>query len=381
MNRRHTARGQILPLWIVAVLTTLALTYMIINYGNTLRWQMRAQNAADAAAQALMAIQTEHFNEITAMLYASNVEEFRARLLLDGLLNALNGAGGCSSGNPTPKQTGETAFSTGTGSCDQVFANLMPYYEESVQRYTNDLFQLNDVAVLTTYAQWKSDSISMLTHLDSATRCNNTATTVVIPDAGDCAFQYTLNGIAYRTGLNAVALDAYTTFLPTQGMVMHPNTETQNAQLFDPGMIDVVTCAKVPPVFPLFASLHAKTHYVMGRAGATAVMSTVEWFQPGALVDPARGTSIVFQPYENYTPADAPPLAYDWYGVLFGGGNWSLATFADPYTAGKTDSTYSASANGNEFDADEGWWSAMPYDPRLVVPGAAAPTATADCPA
>jgi hypothetical protein len=35
----------------------------------------------------------------------------------------------------------------------------------------------------------------------------------------------------------------------------------------------------------------------------------------------------------------------------------------------------------NEFDAYAGWWTAIPYDPRLVVPGATPPTVAADCPA
>jgi hypothetical protein len=349
---------------------------MIVNYGNTLRWQMRAQNAADAAAQAVMAIQTQHFNEITTLLYTSNVEEYRARLLLDGMLNALNGGGGCGGLPSSQKAAAQPSFSNSTvaGSCSQVFKNLLPYYEESVQRYTTDLFQLNDVAVLTTYTKWKSDSAAMLAHLDSSTHCNSTATTVVLPDAGDCAFQYTLNGIAYRSGLSTDAADAY------QFSVHASYPETENAQFFDPGMVDIVTCAKVPPIFPLFGALHAKTHYAIGRAGATGVIAEEDWFQPGTLVDPARGTSIVFQPKENYTPADAT-LAYDWYGVSFGGTPWSVATTPDPYHAGQIDYRYVENATSDGLDAFASWWGAMPYDPRLVVPTAAPPTTATVCPA
>jgi len=374
VSRLHAERGQILPLWIIALLSTLTFTYLIINYGNTLRWQMRAQNAADAAAQAVMAIQTEHFNEITALLYASNVEEYRARLLLDGMLNALDGAGGCSGQPGTQKASGQALFLTGAGTCDQVFSDLMPYYEESVQRYTNDLFQLNNVATLTTYSNWKSDATAMLAHLDSSTNCNTTTTTAVAADGGDCAFKYTLNGIAYRTGLSTDAADAY------KFSVHASYPETENAQFFDPGMVDIVTCAKIPPIIGVFAALNPKTHYVIGRAGATGVITEEDWLQPGTLIDPARGSSTVFQPKENYTSADST-LGYDWYGVSFGGTAWTVDTTPDPYHAGQTDYSYSQNSAGNGLDVFASWWGAMPYDPRLVVPTAAAPTTATVCPA
>jgi Flp pilus assembly protein TadG len=190
---RPAARGQILPVWIVAILTILILTFMALNYGNTLRWQMRAQNAADAAAQAVMAIQTQHFNELTAALYASNVEEYRIRALQDGMLNALNGAGGCTGAPPTPKAKAQALFTTGTGTCDQVFNTLLPYYEEAVVRYGADVAELNNVATLATFSNWSADSASMLAHISSSSHCNTVSTTTVINDGGDCQFQYTLN--------------------------------------------------------------------------------------------------------------------------------------------------------------------------------------------
>jgi hypothetical protein len=359
-------------MWIAAVLSAFAFMFMIVNYGNTLRWQMRAQNAADAAAQAVMAIQTQHFNEITAMLYASNVEEFRIRLLLDGMLNALNGGGGCGSLPASQKASGQPLFGTGTNSCDQVFANLLPYYEESVQRYTNDLYQLNNVATLTTFTNWQSDSAAMVAHLDSSTNCNTTTTTTVVNDGGDCAFKYTLNGIATRGNLSTDAADAY------KFSVHASLPEDENANLFDPGMVDIVTCAKVPPIIALFGALNAKPHYVIGRAGATGVITEEDWFQPGTLVDPVRG-SIAFQPNENYTPADST-LGYDWYGVSFGGTAWSTVAVPDPYHSGVLDYSYSENSAGPGLDVFASWWGAMPYDPRLVVPAAAAPTAATVCP-
>jgi hypothetical protein len=328
-----------------------------------------------------MAIQTQHFNEMTAILYASNVEEFRGRLLLDGMLNSLNGAGGCTGWPTTAVAKAQAKFGTGTGTCDQVFAQLLPAFEESVTRYGNDIQLLNNVAVLTTYTNWKADSASMMTHLDSSTHCNTITTTTVVTDGGDCVFQYTLNGVAYRTGLNALSADAYNVVFPALGDTLADNSETENSNLFDPGMVDVVVCAKVPPIIPLFGALQAKTHYVIGRAGATAVLTENDWLQPGALLDPARSGSILFQPYENYTSADAPAtgLAYDWYGVEFGGNAWFTGTSTT--AGGVTYPDFGSNEGANELDAYAGWWSSIPYDPRLVIPGAVAPVAATVCPA
>ncbi len=378
MTARAAERGQVLPLWIAAILSTFTLMFLSVNYGNTLRWQMRAQNAADAAAQAVMAIQTQHFNEMSAILYASNVEEFRTRLLLDGMLNALNGAGGCTGYPLTPKATGQLRFDTGPGSCDQVFADLLPEFEKSVTRYGNDIQLLNNVATQTTYAEWASDSASLITHLGSAAHCNTISTMTVATDGGDCQFQYTLNGIASRGGLNAVDADAFNIWLPTMGLILPDDAETENAALFDPGMVDIVVCAKVPPLIPAFGALQAKTHYVMGRAGATAVLIENDWLQPGMINDPARSGTVAFQPVEHYTSADSA-LGYDWYGVEFGGTAWSTGKYTN--TQNQTFPVYYSNATENELDAYAGWWSSIPYDPRLVIHDAPAPAPAADCPA
>jgi hypothetical protein len=365
-TRRRGERGQILPLWGAATVTTFTLMFLLINYGNTVRYQIRAQNAADAAAQALMAVQTQRFNELTAALYTSNVEEFRTRLLLDGMLQTLNGAAGCG-GQPA---TGRD-FATGTGTCPQTYNQLLFPYIQSVNRYTADVSRVNDIATQATYTNWSHDMSNMLTHLSSANVCNTIGSTAatVHADGGDCAFQYSLNGSGVRTGLNAVSSDAYIVFVPTQGFTLSNNAENENAQLFDPGMVDVVVCTKVQPLIPVFAALNAKPHYVIGRAGATAVLVENDWLQPGALQDQARSPATLFQPPEVYSTTDQPTsstLPYDWYGVLFGGNSWVIAGFPDPKIAGKTDYGYESYPVINDMSAYAGWWNAIPYDPRKV---------------
>jgi hypothetical protein len=205
VSRPHSSRGQILPVWIVAILTILILTFMAINYGNTLRWQMRAQNAADAAAQAVMAIQTQHFNELSAALYATNVEEFRIRCYCKTACSTRSTERAAAPARPpSPKAKGQALFLTGSGTCDQVFNTLLPYYEEAVVRYGADVAQLNNVATLTTLA------IGVPTvRVCSPTSAHPPIATpfrrrAVVSDGGDCQFQYKLNGIGYRRGLNAL---------------------------------------------------------------------------------------------------------------------------------------------------------------------------------
>jgi hypothetical protein len=325
-----------------------------------------------------MAIQTQRFNELTASLYAANVEEFRIRLLLDGMLNALNGAGGCTvSGSParTP-----ITFSGGSTSCDQTFNEMLPYYIQAVNRYTKDVQQVNDVATAATYANWTSDVTNLLSHLSASTHCNDVTSKSPSADGGDCKFQYTLVGYKNRTGLNAVKSDAYIVFVPTQGFTLADNSETESVN-FEPGMVDVVTCAKVPPLIPSFGVLSANTHYVFGRAGATAVLTEEDWLQPGALNDPARGNNpaVAFQPVETYSAADNG-FGYDWYGVNFGGNAWAIGSFQ--YN-GQTKYGYTSTPKINDLSVYDGWWNAIPYDPRNLYTGGTAPTidVAKDCPA
>ena len=72
-----------------------ALMFGALNYGNTLRWNIRAQSAADSAAQGLLTIQTQRWNAMNEALYAANVEEFRLRSILNSLLLSMNDSGPC----------------------------------------------------------------------------------------------------------------------------------------------------------------------------------------------------------------------------------------------------------------------------------------------
>jgi len=48
-----------------------------------------------------------------------------------------------------------------------------------------------------------------------------------VSDGGDCQFEYKLNGIGYRRGLNALEADAYNVVFPALGDTLANNTETR----------------------------------------------------------------------------------------------------------------------------------------------------------
>jgi hypothetical protein len=368
---QHHARGQVLPIWILAGITAITLIFLGLNYANTVRWQIRAQNAADSAASTLISIQTQRYNEAEIMLYAADVEEIRLRHLLDGMLLALSGSAGCT-GMPSRYATLPMSFTaTGGTTCEKVYSDLRIPYLQSVNRYTNDVSLLNSIAYYTTYSNWVSDSSVVLGQISSAANCNQANAHTPNYGGGDCAMKYHLNGTNYRSATTGYPMqpfkfDANTLFLPDQGQALNAWTGPVDSESinFAPPMVDVVTCAAVPPLIPSFGIFSYPTYYAIGRAGATAVPVTGDWTQPGGLIDPVRST-IPFQPYENYTAADAGQ-SLDYYGMNYN--NWTFQTVTYTPPTGPAFQGYSAdSAPNYTFNSMWlAWWGVLPIDPRGV---------------
>jgi hypothetical protein len=373
--RLHGERGQALPLWIVAIITAFTMMFLGLNYANTIRWQIRAQNAADSAAAALMSVQTQRFNEESAMMYASAIEEMRLRHLLDGIALSLSGSGGCTM--PAADNIYATPLplhfaGSGTGSCEQTYSDLRIPFLRSVNRYTTDIGLLNSISTYATYANWTSDAAVVLTKLSNAATCNQAGTATPNVAGGDCAMKYKLNGTNYRSAatgypIQPVRFDANTIFLPGQGQLENAwtggtDTESKN---FAPGMVDVVTCVKVPPLIPSFGGFAFPSYYAIGRAGATAAPVTSDWMQPGGINDPARSGNTPFQPYEQYTAADATQ-ALDYYGMNFN--QWTFASVTYTPATGPPFQGYSTdSASNYTFNMVwMPWWGVVPIDPRGV---------------
>jgi hypothetical protein len=356
---RHS-RGQVIPLWIVAILSTFVLMFMALNYGNTIRWQVRAQTAADAAVQALTSIQTQRFNMMTETLYSLNIEEFRLRRLLDATLITANNSGGCNYNN-------ENAY------CATDYALLTAAFVRSVSRYTYDAQVLNNVTSYSTYVNWQNDATALLHHIQA--NCNQPTTGFNPPTygaGGDCAFQYTMlpitgstlrgtnTGTGYQSPLNPVEFDSEVQCIPSFGRVCDANEVNSENQDFQPVQVEVLACAVIPPIIPAFGALQTQPYYAIGRAAATSVMVEEDWFQPGALYDNVRTGNTPFQITEGYGAAvpPAPPTSggppYNWYDVNYGGnGAVANATFG-----GFSESFYT-----DEMSVRLGWWNSVPMQP------------------
>jgi Putative Flp pilus-assembly TadE/G-like len=352
------SRGQVIPLWIVAILSTFVLMFMALNYGNTIRWQVRAQTAADAAVQALTSIQTQRFNMMTETLYSLNIEEFRLRRLLDATLMTANLSGGCN-------YSGLSTY------CSADYALLTAAFVRSASRYTYDAQVLNNVTSYSTYANWQNDAQALLHHIQST--CNQPAIGS-LPETnlagGDCAFQYTMlpitgstlrgtsAGTGYQTPLNPVEFDVNEQCIPSFGRVCDANEVNSQNVDFNPVQVEVLACAVIPPIIPAFGALQTQPYYAVGRAAATSVMVEEDWFQPGALYDISRAGFTHFQFEETYgtsvPPSGTSGMPYDWYGVDYGGnGAVASATFG-----GFAQSVYT-----DEMSVRLGWWNSVPMKP------------------
>lgn len=373
MTHSSRERGQVLPLWVASVVLMFGLAFMVLNYGNQIRWQIRAQNAADSAASAAMSIQAERFNVTMESLYALNVEDFRMRRLLDGLLLAITQSGGC-----TVNSSNYADVSFGT--CGYVYAKLHDPYIRSFSRFTADLQGLQHVNGTDSFAHWVSDSSVVLNHLQA--NCNKPGTSVSSyhADGGDCSFNYSIapNGIKGRTGVHQTNEDAESILVPSLGRTA-PILDDSQGTLWTPGEIDVVACAVIPPIVPNFGPFKFAPVYAVGRGAATDLMVEEDWFQPGSLIDPLRFANPVsafkyFQPIEDYVdnvanhdftsgcttfPANGTTCIQDtghpdWYNVNYGGAASTASTVGNYFTA---------PLYGPEMSVRTGWWGVTSIKP------------------
>lgn len=112
----HAARGQTLPVWTLGIAAMLALLFFTVNYANMIRWQIRAQNAADSAASAGIATDANMDNQADMMIYAAAVDEMRMRYLLQAMLNTVYVPSSCAPACNAALAKLETAYNTAAGS-------------------------------------------------------------------------------------------------------------------------------------------------------------------------------------------------------------------------------------------------------------------------
>jgi hypothetical protein len=407
---RVESRGQTLPLWAVAILSSLVLMFFAINYGNVLRWQIRAQNNADSAASTFVALQAETWNQVTALLYASDVEEFRIRKQMDNLYNIIHNSGGCypalDGGNPG----GDTFDSPGGagGSCEHAWAVLVPYLRNAVSRYTSDVTVLQSViqnssfTELYDYNDTGSDAYKLLQALNSRTHCMSPAAAGSFsPNSGDCSFTYNIVGVKKRGGLLAASHDAWHTQIPNPGYQKllqaqcgagfgatgkpptipsscsanapaddgsadhdYNNASSSNPyfndEYFAPAQVEVTACAIVKPIIPSLPGFSAPTYYAIGRAAATSVMVAQDWLQPGVYsrqYNPS-GTTTKYQdlePYESFIDGQTYG-SMQWYNLSYG----ALDYWAFP---SNNYFSWGSGLSENDFEGAAAWWAPIPIAP------------------
>jgi Flp pilus assembly protein TadG len=356
----HTQRGQTIPVWAFGTLTLIALLAFAVNYGNALYWQLRAQNAADSVAQGLLSIQATRWNAMIADLHAATVEEYRLRYLARDIAVM-------SSYNPSiaTDYNAETEDCTAHGTCTQMYSDLVAQFIAASNRYYNDVQMMQPLS--TSLANTSADIATSLGTL--AGSCSSSSPVV------DCGFDYELVGGA-ATARTANIEDVYSdccgntvgggTTLPGQF----------NSALY-PLQLEVVACANVKSLFPSALTwVQSPTFTAIGRAGATNIMATQEFFELGAIDNPVTGNP--FQPAEfpenndngPVNPADNDPYLR----IDYGGNNVNK-----PYGNTGNPATVTNPAGGayvgvianQAVNVYTGWWTAIaepPYNGSISVP-------------
>lgn len=223
MLNSHGQRGQTLPFWLVTVVILLALFFFGTNYMTNLGWQIRAQNAADAQASALLSTRTNVLNQESLLLYSGAVTEYRLRYLDQAMLNAINGHG-CSA-----------------GACATQYASLRAQYTNALTGFQSIYQLLQRANNFTEGGQFNTDTSALMKALQSGIS-GDPAFKLTVIDCSDCG--------KGKKGSNN-------------------------------GTVDLATCKIITPVAAgLFPSLGSWTFRAVGRAAAQSVLLPVQGSAP-----------------------------------------------------------------------------------------------------
>jgi hypothetical protein len=334
--RRTGERGQLLPVWALGVVTLLAMSLFIANYANVVRWQVRAQNAADAAAGASMSPIADGWNEIELQLYASTIEEMRIRYLNQALLNTL-AQQGC----------------TSTANCTADYNALVPQLDTAVQNYdTNTLFVQNLGSMV-------NDRFLDPSNGAFETISGGTPAISGWPDDTTCDKIQGGNGYNVYTG----AWQGPPSVQPTPGPG-HPGWSptgctSQSDSAFSytpvdvdsgdigfgtPNLAEVVSCKNVPVLGAKLLGLGNSASFKAVAVSAFTVSPLSEPFQPGVTIN--GSTTKPYQPPENYAPDHNSYFTVDYSGLTVNV-NFYLPVPTPAYKTFNpfsTDSTYPFSA-------------------------------------
>lgn len=276
----ESQRGQTMPFWIVGVLVVLTMLFFLANYVNTVAWQVRAQNAADAASSTSLSIQANLWNEETLVLYSAALDEYRIRYLNQALLNTIEGVG-CAS------------------SCDADYQSLLSELNSAVSGYDGDVQMMAQANNFTEGGQQTDERKAQgLIGTDCST-----------PSDYTCQFKIT-------------AIDAGSTAGGGGGKGKNATPTTQ---------AEYVACKTISYFGPALLKLGSTTTYnVVGRGAAAVLPANTENFNPGTAINPMTG--MPFQPTEQWATAYSGPAFDVNFTGLTATLNWYTAATVRPYS-------------------------------------------------
>jgi hypothetical protein len=339
---RESERGQTFPIWISSIVAALVLLWFTLDYANTIKWQVRAQNAADAAAASLLSAQTTRFNQMEMTLYSLALDEWRIRNLIDSMNMTVTGAGGCQTQAPTYTNGIYNPLSA----CAVAYGTLRTAFVEALARYTYETQMLQTIQQNATFAKESTEIQNVINAQNGGTLCG-------APNGWDCAFTYTLVPAAtLQSRAQVWTVDQYYQDVGGSfyGFIEWENgTQAVINPNFLPARLEIVACAKITPPISNFFQLHAQPFTAVGRAGATAVAATQEWIEPGSFTFPAADPKYPGQPIQ---PSETYGISYpNSYSTVFTGNTYSVQ------------SDYEGVIKVAEFSAMLTWWTPLPFPP------------------
>ena len=343
--RRRGERGQLLPVWALGVVTTLALLLFVVNYANIVRWQIRAQNAADAAAGASTAPLADGWNEIELELYGATIDELRIRYLNQAILNTLNSNLGTTvCPNPTACTNDYnnlvTELNLAVGQYDATENFLVNIGSMVNDRYldpSNGAYETVTGGAVPNITGWQDDTTCTkiqgspgYSHQDGSYSGSGSQPT---PGPGHPGWSST--GCASQTD---------TAFLYTP-----MDIDGTNIGYGAPGIGEVVSCRDVPLIQPKLFGLSTGANFRAVGVSAFTISPILSIFQPGVSVNPATGN--VYQPVEkNATSADQSTYTNVDFSGLTVNANFYVPVPTQPYRTfnpfGTSTSTHLSQPNG-----------------------------------
>ena len=285
-----------MPFWVIGTIIALSAMFFLSNYVNAVVWQVRAQNAADAAAATSLTITANIWNEETTILYAAALDEYRIRYLNQALLNTIMGVG-CSGAQ-----------------CSANYSSLRAELSAAVSGYDSAIQLLRQGNNFTEGGQQADQK--------KADRLVGSDCSV----SGDytCSFSFTETASNSNAGLGGSG---------------GGKGKSGKADL---GEVEYVACKSLPYFGSALLNLgKAGSYKVVGRAAAGVVALNSENFNPGTQTNPATGAA--YQPVENWASGNATAATNVNFAGFTANLNWYGAGEIAPFGGNLSSSQYTCS--------------------------------------